>query len=253
MMRKVLSLSILIAMGAVLFALGPCSASDQARTFISALEAYKSGDYGTAAAQFEAIARTGVRNGRLFYNLGNAYLKDRQLGPAILWYERALKLLPNDPDLRFNIDYARSLTKDVPEESVSPLLRILFFWKYHLSEHAIVLLAIGFNGLFWGLLAAWRLAHRRALASSAAAVAAVTLIFMFTAGFNYYEARHPSMAVVLPERAAIRSGLQDSSTELFVLHAGATVKVLKERKGYRLIRFSADKIGWVARAKVGII
>ena len=76
----------------------PCGAQEPARQFIAAMEAYKSGDYVTAIAGLEGIAQQGVRNGQLYYNLGNAHLKNDDLGGAILWYERAWQLIPNDPD-----------------------------------------------------------------------------------------------------------------------------------------------------------
>jgi tetratricopeptide (TPR) repeat protein len=225
---------------------------DHARPFIDALEAYKNGDYAAAIEGFSDIARSGVQNGKLYYNLGNAYLKNAELGPAILWYERALKLLPNDPDLIFNYQYARSLTKDAPEEG-SPLLRILFFWKYRLSNRAIVLAAIGCSLIFWAALIAWQFTRRRSIRWVAAAAALPALIFVLTAGVNYYESAHRRQAIVLPSQTAVRSGLQQGSTELFKLHAGAKVTVLKSLKDHYQIRYSNDKIGWVPEDEVGVI
>ena len=108
-------------------------ATPTARTFMDGTEAYRNGNWPAAIAAFESLADGGVNNGKLFYNLGNAYLKNDDLGRALLWYERALKRIPDDPDLRFNYDYALTLTKDERGEKESPLLRILFFWKYQLS------------------------------------------------------------------------------------------------------------------------
>ena len=230
-----------------------CPASQNARAFLAALEAYKAGDYAAAISGWQAIAQTGVQNGKLFYNLGNAYLKAKQLGPAILWYEKALHLLPNDPDLRFNYDYARSLTKDVPEESASPLVRILFFWNYQLSSRTIKILAIGFNLLFWLLATVWHLTRRRAFRRAALLVLVPTMIFVLTTGFNYYAAANRRQAVVLPDSVAVRSGLEPRSTELFALHAGAKVDVLKTLKDHYQIRFSPEKIGWVAAKNLGLI
>lgn len=225
---------------------------DHARPFISALEAYKDGDYATAITRFSGIVRSGVKNGKLYYNLGNAYLKNGELGQAILWYERALKLLPSDPDLIFNYQFARSLTKDAPEEG-SPLVRILFFWKYQLSSRTIVLAAIGFSLIFWAALIAWQFTRRRSIRWIAIAAAVPALIFVLTAGFNYYESAHRRQAIMLPPQTAVRSGLQEGSTELFKLHAGAKVTVLKSMKDHYQIRFSKDKIGWVPGDVVGVI
>ncbi|KJS30144.1 MAG: hypothetical protein VR64_17660 [Desulfatitalea sp. BRH_c12] len=241
------------ALTAMLLSHIPCGASEPARTFFDAVEAYKSGDYGAAAEQFESIARTGVRNGRLYYNLGNAYLKDNQLGPAVLWYERAMILMPKDPDLLFNLTHAQSLTRDAPEELHSPLMRILFFWKYQLSAQAIIYLALGFNLLFWMLLGLQRWLHRRGLARAILLVAGAALLFSATAGFNYLEAGQASRAIVLAELVAVRSGLEPNSTELFILHAGAKVKVLKQRNAHYQVRYGADKIGWVDQKEIGLI
>jgi tetratricopeptide (TPR) repeat protein len=225
---------------------------DHARPFIDALEAYKNDDYETAITRFSDIARSGVKNGKLYYNLANAYLKNDELGPAILWYERALTLLPNDPDLIFNYRFARSLTKDAPEEG-SPLVRILFFWKYQLGSRTIAMAAIGFSLVLWGALIAWQFTRRRGIRRIAIVVSIPTLIFVLTAGYNYYENAHRRQAIVLPPQTAVRSGLQEESTELFKLHAGAKVTVLKPLKGYYQIRFSKDKIGWVPKEVIGII
>jgi tetratricopeptide (TPR) repeat protein len=230
----------------------PCGADTNTRSFLSALESYKNGDYPAAVAGFSAIAETGVRNGKLFYNLGNAYLKNNDLGRAILWYERALKLIPGDPDLKFNLVYARSLAKDAPEEMVSPLVRIFFFWKFQLSHRTVVLLAIGFNLFFWIALMAWRLTHRRGLRRLALVLVFPALIFMLTACHNYYETAYRQSAVVLPAEVSVRSGLQETSTELFKLHAGARVRMVRTLDDHYQIRFSKEKIGWVSRQDVGL-
>ena len=237
----------------LLAAFAPAEAQEPARRFIAAMEAYKAQQYQKAIANLEAIAQEGVRNGALYYNLGNAYLKSNDLGRAILWYERALSLLPNDPDLRFNHTYALSLARDAAEENADSLVRILFFWKFQLGSRTVVLWAICLNLIFWGLLLVWRLTRRRAFRHAAAAALVPALIFILTAVFNYYEVAQGSDAVVLAEQVPVRSGLTGASTELFVLHAGARVKVVKHIKDHLQIRFSKDKIGWVEQHAVGVI
>ena len=232
---------------------GGATAGDNAQTFVAAMKAYKAEDYPAAIDLLEAITATGIENGLLYYNLGNAYLKNNDLGHAILWYARAKQLLPNDPDLRFNYDYAFTLTRDASEGEATPLVRILFFWKFQLSPHTVVTLSIFFCTLFWSLAIAWRLTGRRGLRAALQLALLPALIFILTAGFNYYEARHRNQAIVLPEQIAVRSGLETTSTELFILHAGARVRILKERNGHHQIRFSAQKIGWLPADAVGRI
>lgn len=236
---------ILFALAAAMTVPRPCTAQEPARRFLAALEDYKSGDYAAAAKTLEAIAADGVQNGQLYYDIGNAHLKNNDLGRAILWYERALKRIPNDPDLRFNYDYARSLTKDAQEENTISLVRILFFWKYQLSAGATIMLALIFNLLFWLLAALWRLTRRRGPRNAALAILLPMIVFILTAGYNYYEAVHRPHAIVLPGKVAVRAGLEPTATELFELHAGAKVTVVRRMKNHVQIQYSEDKIGWV--------
>jgi tetratricopeptide (TPR) repeat protein len=243
----------MLAIVGILAAPLQCPAQAPGRQFLAAMEAYKTGDYATAAKDLEAIAAAGVRNGQLYYDLGNAHLKNNDLGRAILWYERALALIPNDPDLRFNYEYARSLTKDAQEGGPSPLTRILFFWNYELSARTIIVLALACNLIFWSLAIAWRLTRRRGLRHALLAALVPAIVFALTAAYNYIEAARRTQAIILPAAVAVRSGLESTSTQLFELHAGARVRIVRQLQDHVQIRYSEDKIGWISGAAVGRI
>ncbi|WP_419660133.1 tetratricopeptide and SH3 type3 domain protein [Desulfosarcina variabilis str. Montpellier] len=228
-------------------------ATEDARIFMDGTAAYNSGNWPAAIQAFEQLAANGIDNGRLFYNLGNAYLKNDDLGHALLWYERALKHIPEDPDLNFNYDYALTLTKDEPVKQASPILRILFFWKYQLGADTIRWIALALNAVLWGSLAVLAIRKKHLLRPSIILVGAATLIFSATAAFNYIEAARIKRAIILPAEVAVRSGFSETATQLFVLHAGTKVKVERQSEDYLLIRYTKDKIGWVRKADAGII
>lgn len=232
-----------------------CRADADPKKFLDGVAAYKSGEYPKAISKFEELASNGISNAKLFYNLGNAYLKNKDIGHAILCYERALKLDSDEPDLLFNLSYARSLTKDAEKNTGPSLYRILFFWKYRLSHGTIVLLALICNGLCWFLLLLriFFKTKRKSIGITAAVVAIPALIFVFTALYNFYEMSHNPRAVILPEKVSVRSGLSDRATELFVLHAGTVVTVQKIQGNFIRISFSKDKIGWIKKSLVGVI
>ena len=55
-----------------------------------------------AAFRFERlVAEGGVRNGKLFYNIGNIHFLLGDIGRAILNYRRAGLYIPNDPNLEY--------------------------------------------------------------------------------------------------------------------------------------------------------
>ena len=101
----------------VVFLAMPAKATELTRAFLDGVHNYKTENYEAAIIEFSKIVDAGIRSGDLFYNLGNAYLKKRDVGYAMLWYERALKLIPDDPDLKFNHKYGLTLVKDEREDN----------------------------------------------------------------------------------------------------------------------------------------
>ena len=81
------------------------------RAFYRANLFYEAGDYAEAIKKDESILESGFRSGNLYYNLGNAYFKNGELGKAILNYERARRFMPRDSALLSNYRYAKSLMK----------------------------------------------------------------------------------------------------------------------------------------------
>lgn len=243
----------LSVLAAVVFVAAQAHATRLPRAFLDGINSYKAQDYDAAVAEFSKIADSGIQNGKLFYNLGNAHLKRNDIGRAVLWYERALKLMPDDPDLKFNHQYAMSLVKDENEDARAPLLRVLFFWQDLLSEADVQHAALVLNAVFWILLSLQAIVRRRILKWPVRGVMVLALVLASTALYNFYAAGHLKRAVILSEKVSVRSGLTEDSTELFTLHAGTTVKIDKENREFCRIFFSDGKIGWLKKNKVGVI
>lgn len=74
--------------------------------FAKANGAYRDAKYQDAIAAYEQILSSQVESGAVFYNLANSYLKNKELGKAILNYERAQRLMPRDADLAANLKFA---------------------------------------------------------------------------------------------------------------------------------------------------
>ena len=237
----------------VVFLAMPAKATELTRAFLDGVHSYKTEDYETAIVEFSKIVDAGIRNGNLFYNLGNAYLKNGDVGYAMLWYKRALKLTPDDPDLKFNHKYGLTLVKDEREDNRLPILRVVFFWQHLLSATTIQWAAIILNMLFWIILVLQALRKKRILKTLSYVILTLALVFTLTAFYNHYAARYVKEAVIFPDKVAVRSGLADDSTELFALHAGTKVTIEKENKDFYRIYFSEGKIGWLRKSEVGVI
>ncbi len=229
------------------------SATEIARQHLDAVKYYNEGNFLKSAELMESIAETGVKNGKLFYNLGNAYFKGGNTGKAILWYERARKFIPNDPDLKFNLNYAEGFIKDKVEEKSFSVYRVLFFWKQLLGRSLIQWAGISLYILFWAMVVFQMVKSKKLIKIHTICALILSIIFILTSVFDYYTDIYKRKAVILSDKVHVRSGLTNDSTELFVLHTGTLVNVADERKGYVKIRFSNDKIGWVKKDVIEII
>ncbi|MFT7538656.1 MAG: tetratricopeptide (TPR) repeat protein, partial [Lysobacterales bacterium] len=76
--------------------------------FVLANDAYRQGDYAQAIKGYTEITNEGFESSSVYFNLGNAYTKDDNLGRAILSYERALWIDPRDADINANYKYVLS-------------------------------------------------------------------------------------------------------------------------------------------------
>ena len=80
--------------------------------FFRANNAYREEKYEDAIRDYEQLISSGLRSASIFYNVGNAYLRMGNKGEAILYYERAHRLMPRDEDIQANLAYARSQIVD---------------------------------------------------------------------------------------------------------------------------------------------
>ncbi|HMA76013.1 MAG TPA: tetratricopeptide repeat protein [Candidatus Krumholzibacteriaceae bacterium] len=96
------------------------------------------------------IDEGGVRNGKIYYNIGNAYFRLNDLGRAILNYKRSALYIPNDDNLTRNLKYARSRRKNkIEEKERERVLKTLFFLHYDLPYSVRFIVFSVFFALVW--------------------------------------------------------------------------------------------------------
>ena len=226
-----------------------------ADAFRQAEEHYQQERYAEAIEIYESIRASGVEDGVLYYNLGNAYFKSGRLGFAILSYERARKLLPGDEDVRANLGFAGTLVSGGLEPPPLPLAIGWVVDLYQrtgpgpLAQALSLAFLIGGSAVTLLLLDRWpgaRTATLVVLAGSAvvALLAGASLFAKVRAESNRIE------AVVVTENAYVRSGPGESSPRLAEIHEGLKLRILGEREGFFQVSLANGLTGWVPREQV---
>ena len=212
---------------------------------------YRRGDFAAARLRYLAAAETGVRDSRLFYNLGNACFKDGRLGEAVVWYERARRLAPRDEDVLANLRFVRRIKRDREEEGEGGFLYAAYMWPT-LGE-LFVVLSLSLAGL--AAAASWRLVRGPGPAAAAAlglCLAGILLSGAF-AGARLHREVTLSEAVVTASEGQARSGPDRGQTPVFVVHEGTRVAVERREGEWILVRLANGLGGWLPADLVTVI
>jgi tetratricopeptide (TPR) repeat protein len=187
------------------------------------------------------IAKGGYSAAALF-NRANACAREGKSGLAILNYERALLLAPNEADIAANLHFVRAKAglPDAPEN---------WFTRSLLYARPNTLAWLGSLGLVLAgmSLLLVRLYPQRRLAFRSSTFAGVLLVAT-AIGSAITMWPRINEAVVISREAPARIAPVSAAEAAFKLHEGETVTMRAEHQDFALVQTSAGRSGWVARA-----
>ncbi len=225
---------------------------ESARTDPAAAQKY----FAQAANGFDKVVKSGVSNGKLLYNLGNAQVQAKQIGSGIGSYLQAQRIMPGDSQLQSNLAHARTLVKDRFDSGGGILMEDVSDWWHLISFNSRLTLA----GIFW--IAAWSIAafllHQptaarhetaRVLVRRAAwGLAMCGVILGATVVSDITAAQLWPQGVTTSDGVMVRKGNGDGFDPQFAepLSQGVEFRVLQRRPGWLLIRLGDGKSGWIS-------
>ena len=212
---------------------------------------YANNNYQEAADIYESIHQAGLKNGYLYYNLGNTYIRLGKTGSAILNYIRAYKLIPRDENLQANLNFAIQQTRDkipLPEQSS---LSTLFFWVNDLSLSENLKMIFSANIIFWLTLIAWFYFRSKTFRLIRNLFFYILLFGIVSVIVKLNLEIGSKTGVVIVNKVSVKSGLDTSNATLFELHEGALVNITAERENWFEIRLNEKQKGWVPTDTLG--
>ncbi len=195
--------------------------------------AYTADNYILAEALYsEAISRFGTSS-TLFYNLGNAYYRQGNLGKAIVNYERALKLDPTNADASANLEFVKGKIADRQLDESSILDRLWGNLVTGLKADtwawvSIILFALFLAGALTYLFSSVVIVKKVSFFGGIIVfvVCALSIVISFAAANRATTDRY---AVVLPPSAQLSTTPREArnqSEEAFLLHEGTKVEIV---------------------------
>ncbi len=229
----------------LLGALALCGSAPLAAQSQAGVEFYRRGDYAAAAAAFEAEIQ--VRDdGRLWFALGNCRYRLGQLPRALWAYEKALRSMPRDAELRQNRSLVRrQLGLDDGGEDFAAALASLSERLLPDEQAALCFLFMALSALLL-----WR--SRRSVVCRWLGLLALAPGALLALEILWLAPNRPARAIALEPlelSAEPRAGLQPVARAA----AGAELR-LAAGSGGEWVRLEAEgRTGYVPRAKVGLV
>jgi hypothetical protein len=174
------------------------------------------------------------------YNLANSYARAGQPGMAILNYERASLLAPNDADVDANLRFVRQ-SLHLPVETRGGFARFATavrpLWLFWMGIVGVI--AIGTS-----LIAAKLSARHRRLRLVALLLGALMIGWPACSALILWPKLHEG--VIVTASTPVRVSPVPMGDSLFALPEGETVRITAQHEGFTLIRTRAGRAGWVA-------
>lgn len=211
---------------------------------------YNQEKYNDALNKYKAIIENGEHSAELYFNIANAHYKLNHIAPSIYYYEEALRLSPNNRDIKNNLAFAQNMTIDAIEESpqigISKLFKTIVMSKTFdgWATWAIVF-SIAFV-LFFVLYYFSISTKRKRLAFIGSGISLIIMISALALAFkNQSIAKANTPAIVFAKESKVKSEPNLGSQDAFILHEGTKVQVLESISNWKKIELSDGKQGWI--------
>ncbi len=250
-MRKLFPISILI----LLCSLKGYATANYSVQWQKGTTCYQQMKYDSAAYFFEQIAALKPKNAEVYYNLGNTYYRLNRIGPAVVNYQRALKINPAYKEAKDNL----SLTEGRIANRIHSTGDIFFIDWWENLTHPNKASSWAVAALITFTLIITCLAVRRFVPSGEklpvqlpGVLGFVCTIFLVLAFAAAQRTEQATAAVVMQNDAPMMNGEQKGKP-LSLIPEGTTVKIVGEKGNWAEITLPDGRNGWLSQSLISKI
>ena len=234
-----------------MFSLSANSMQDSILVYMQqANTAYQSNDFDDATVLYTKVVDLQYESATLYYNLGNAHYKNGNNAQALLWYERARQLDPNNEDIIHNISFVQQ--KLIDKIEILPELFIVKWWNTcsnFLTGNQWAMLSIISCSLFalcLLIILLIRISWIRSTSVSIAILALFLTIFsiIFAKKETMRNVQYPE-GIIMGQVVNVKSTPNEKGSDLFVIHSGLKVNITDQLNEWVEIRLPNGEKGWI--------
>jgi tetratricopeptide (TPR) repeat protein len=212
---------------------------------LTALTAYDRGEFGKAADYYRSKIVQEKPDPSLLFNLGNCYCQLQDYPAALVCYERARLLAPNDSDIVENLNYIRRKLFQPQIGEIKDPAGLIKAMRDNLRPDQWLLIA----AIAWaaaGCVLAWRRSLSFNKLIILLGIAALTALLSIAAAVTQWRGDYdPDIAVIMNDNVKLRSLPSESSGQVELkLQSGSKVRIIESRQEWARIHYG-DADGWI--------
>ncbi|MES2131720.1 MAG: hypothetical protein V4506_05175 [Bacteroidota bacterium] len=219
---------------------------------------YAEKNYKEAINTYEALLKEGFTSYKLYYNLGNAYYKNKELGKAIYNYELANKLEPKNEDILTNLKIANEKTIDKIESKENFFMSAIKSGLINGLSTAgwawlsILSLTLAFILLFLFFLSRNLIVKR--IGFFAGTISLILFVVSMVLGFSALDDKeHTKFAIITAHETRTHEDPSTTAASKFSLHEGTRVKVIETNNEWTNIKLENGNEAWVKTEELGLL
>ena len=215
------------------------------QTSVEALTAYDRGEFNRAADYYRSRLVPEKPDPALLYNLGNCYCQLRNYPAALVCYERARLLAPNDSDIIENLNYVRRKLFQPQAGEIKDPVSLIKAMRDNLRPDQWLLIAAFACAVSGGIMAFRRSISFNKLSIILGIVSLAAILSIIAASTQYHSDYNPDIAVIMDDNAKLRSLPSESSGQVEAkLQSGTKVKIIESRQDWSRVR-CGEADGWL--------
>jgi len=237
------------------------SYSNKAKTFFKkglSLKNTQSSEkyFELAIKNYKLILNNNIKNGFVYYNIGNCYFYLKKYGNAILYYRKAQKYIPTNKNLIKNLKLTISkIDNKIKVEQSEKLIKLLFFYHYIFSLKTKTIILFYFTLLIFILQIIKLFKNKNFLNWVKITLMIFSIIFLGSIIVNIYDLKYSKNGVIIKDSVVARKGDSINYEPAFEepLNQGIEFKILEKKDDWLKVKLENGSICWLNKNFIGII
>ena len=237
-----------------LFIVQFAGAQDSKSLFQTANAYYKNKQYEEAEKIYALLIKKDKKNANAFYNLGNTYFHLQQYAEAVLYYEKAKKLKPDDKIIQHNIDLTNNklfskiefskeffVTKQIKETVKSKSSESWSIYMFAALWSGVLLMCIHY------------FTTNKIVFRAGFIIGLFSLLFSYFTYTAYRNEHQHNFAIIMQQNAFMKSAPVESMNAATAIQKGLKVEITDSDKSWRKIKLPNGKTGWIETSQIAFI